>query len=253
MAWAADRFETGADRYDRVRPAYPEALLDHLKAALKTAPSGPIVDVGAGTGIFTRQLAERLPGAQIIGLEPSQAMRERARAVSPDLTFLDGAAESLPFEDGQARAVTAATAAHWFDRPAFYAEAWRVLAPGGVLALLDYPRDEAGNRAAREAEAFLRGHGGPRLRETPDYEAELSDLAGFHEVKAWVLPIVVPLTPEVFVERILSSSYARSVERALGLTETREAIADLARSLTDEQGRVPLGHRFRLATARRAG
>lgn len=250
-AWAADRFAAGADRYDRARPAYPEALLEPLAAAIRDAPDGVILDVGAGTGIFTRQIKALFPDVDVFGVEPSAAMRAQARAEGGGIAWLDGSAEALPPGDGQARAAVAATAAHWFDRPAFYAEARRVLAPGGVLALLDYPRDEEGSPAAREAEAFLRRHGGPRLRETPDYDAELRSLEGFQSVRSWIEPRVRTLSPDAFVEVVLSSSYARSVEQALGIERTRDAIRELAGELADADGLVRLGHRFRMSLARR--
>ena len=55
--------------------------------------------------------------------------------------FRDGVAERLPFVAGVARAVVAATTAHWFERPAFYAKAHRILVPGGILAIVEYVRD----------------------------------------------------------------------------------------------------------------
>jgi ubiquinone/menaquinone biosynthesis C-methylase UbiE len=62
------------------------------------------------------------------------------------LALSEGVAEQMPLVGDAARAIVAATAAHWFDRPAFYAEAPRVLLPGGVIAIVEYI---ATRRAAR--------------------------------------------------------------------------------------------------------
>ena len=93
-----------------------------------------MVDVGSGTGIFTRQLRALLPAVTpIVGIEPAPDMRLTAEAMSSGIhgiSYVDGLAQRLPIPSGQARAVVAATAAHWFDRPLFYEEARRVLPPG---------------------------------------------------------------------------------------------------------------------------
>ena len=120
-----------ADCYSQFRPSYPEPLLASLSCAILAAPphGGTVLDVGSGTGIFTRQLRERLPPElAIVGVEPSPDMRAKAKATGAQagIRYVDGAAECLPFEDGTARAVLAATAAHWFPRPAFYHEARRM-------------------------------------------------------------------------------------------------------------------------------
>src|SRR5262249_21789515 len=112
--------------------------------ATRAAPAGSVFDVGCGTGIFTRLLAAELPGAfSVTGVEPGADMRATAAARAGDsarLRFIAGKAEALPIEPKSAVLVTAATAAHWFDRPRFYAEVARVLAPSGALAIVQNER-----------------------------------------------------------------------------------------------------------------
>ena len=50
----AESFGTDAERYDRTRPSYPEAMVDRIVA---TSPGPDVLDVGAGTGIAARQFA----------------------------------------------------------------------------------------------------------------------------------------------------------------------------------------------------
>jgi ubiquinone/menaquinone biosynthesis C-methylase UbiE len=135
MAQDTQRYDRLAEQYSQYRPRYPDRLISHLAAIIVEAPASDlVVDFGAGTGIFTRQLRAALPDdIRIVGIEPSLSMRAQAVAETADdtgLAFGDGVAEHMPFIGDAARAVVAATAAHWFDRPAFYAEARRVLVPG---------------------------------------------------------------------------------------------------------------------------
>lgn len=245
----ADRFSSGAARYDRFRPTYPLAMIEAVVDAVTGAPDvGPVVDVGAGTGIFTRQLAEALPGLDVVGAEPSAAMRDEALRAG-GARYIDAAAEALPFEDRSVRALTAAAAAHWFDRSTFYPEAARVLAPGGVLAILDYPRDIEGSPAAAAAKAFLTREGDGRAYQRPDYSVELAALSDFELPVARFIPVVDAMTQDDYVEMVLSSSHARAVEARLGIPETHRMLHSLAADLADGDGRVAYGVRFRLFTA----
>jgi SAM-dependent methyltransferase len=130
----ASPYEGLASNYNDTRPSYPDAAIADLQGM-----TGLIADVGAGTGIFTRQLAALLLQAEVIGIEPSADMRGMAQAASGHLgniAFRAGSAEKLPFADGSVSVLTAATAVHWFDRPVFYAEAFRCLKEGGRLIIL---------------------------------------------------------------------------------------------------------------------
>lgn len=242
----ADRFGTDADRYDAARPAYPD---EFVRAVIDALPpdEGVVLDVGAGTGILTRQFSAALPNGAVLGVEPSDVMRAEAERVGGG-RYAAGTAEALPAGDGTARAVVAGAAAHWFDRPAFYREARRVLASGGVLAVLDYPRDETGSSAA--VETFLRRFG-RKAYKRPNYADELTPEIGFALEKRLERPVVDPMTPAAFVDLVLSSSHARAVEAALGVEAARRTIEVLAADLTTGDGVIPYGYVFRLFLARR--
>lgn len=130
----ASPYEGLATGYNEARPSYPDEAIAELSGA-----SGLVVDVGAGTGIFTRQIARMLPQAEVVGIEPSADMRHVAEGASanlPNVSFMAGSAEQLPFPDGSVSVLTAATAVHWFDRPLFYAEASRCLRQDGQLVIV---------------------------------------------------------------------------------------------------------------------
>jgi len=126
-------FDQGGGAYARYRPDYPETLADFLT---ETAPDTALaLDVGCGNGQFTRLLGDRFDA--VVGSDLSADQIAHA-APHPHVRYVVGAAERLDAEAKSANLITAAQAAHWFDLPAFYAEARRVAAPGAVLALISY-------------------------------------------------------------------------------------------------------------------
>jgi len=108
-----------------------------------------ILDVGAGPGVTSCLLARTFPTSSVIGVEPDAKLRQRARARADQLgmasrcTFLDGRGEKLPLADASVDFVYARfLAQHLTDPIGTLTEARRVLAPGGIVALLDV--DDAG-------------------------------------------------------------------------------------------------------------
>jgi SAM-dependent methyltransferase len=141
------RFTNRADDYVRYRPSYPAAAIDALLAGLGPPERLVAVDVGAGTGISSRLLAER--GVRVSAVEPNRAMREAA-AAHPGVTWLDGTAEAIPLPDATADLTLAAQAFHWFRPEESLREMARVTRNGGRLALL-------WNHRSRK-DAFMRGY-----------------------------------------------------------------------------------------------
>jgi SAM-dependent methyltransferase len=83
-------FGSIAEDYDGLRPQPPCEAVDWL------VPSGceVAVDVGAGTGLFTRTLTDR--AAQIVAVEPDARMRDVLAARSPGVRVVEGRGESIP-------------------------------------------------------------------------------------------------------------------------------------------------------------
>ncbi|WP_240134929.1 class I SAM-dependent methyltransferase [Streptomyces sp. MUM 178J] len=125
----AESFGAEAERYDRARPRYPEALVERIVAS---SPGPDVLDAGCGTGILARQL--QAAGCRVLGVDPDARMAGVARRLGVE-------ADTAAFEDWDPAgrrfdAVVAGQAWHWIDPAAGAAQAARVLRPGGLLAPL---------------------------------------------------------------------------------------------------------------------
>jgi ubiquinone/menaquinone biosynthesis C-methylase UbiE len=116
--------------YDRVRPSYLQESLDRAQQVLELKDSAEVLDLAAGTGRLTHDLAGRF--ARVIAVEPDDAMR----ALIADGEVLAGTAEAIPLDDAGVDAVFVGEAFHWFDAERAVPEIARVLRPRGGLARL---------------------------------------------------------------------------------------------------------------------
>jgi SAM-dependent methyltransferase len=131
------RFSDRVENYVRYRPGYPPEVVVLLRAECGLTPDHVIADIGFGTGLFTRLLLEH--GNSVVGIEPNDAMRregDRILAACPRFRSVAGTAESTTLADHSVDFVTAAQAAHWFDREKARREFVRILKPGGWIVLL---------------------------------------------------------------------------------------------------------------------
>ncbi len=98
--------------------------------------AGLLADVGAGTGIMTRQLAER--GCRVVGIEPNTSMLEQAEAEphSRAIEYRSGRAEATGLPANSVAAVVAAQTFHWCEPDASLREFHRILLPAGAVTLL---------------------------------------------------------------------------------------------------------------------
>jgi SAM-dependent methyltransferase len=128
-----DHFSGHASGYARARPTYPAALFAYL-ASLPASP-GSVWECGAGSGQASGPLAERFRA--VIATDASAAQVANGQR-APHLLYAAASAERAPLRDGSIDLVAVAQALHWFDLPAFCAEAARVARPGAVLAAWCY-------------------------------------------------------------------------------------------------------------------
>lgn len=132
-----ERFDARATDYVRGRPGYPSALTEYLAAVQQWRAERVVADVGAGTGIFTREILAR--GAQVFAIEPSAPMRRQSEAALghlPGYHSLAGLAAATSLPDQSVDAIVCAQAFHWFNEPATRIEWRRILRRGGSVALV---------------------------------------------------------------------------------------------------------------------
>jgi SAM-dependent methyltransferase len=145
----AESFGVDAERYDRTRPRYPDAMVERIVAA---SPGRDVLDVGCGTGIAARQF--QAAGCTVLGVEPDARMAEYARRGGIDVevaTFEAWDPAGRTFD-----AVIAGTAWHWVDPRAGATKAARVLRSGGRLAAFWHVFDLPPNVADAFIEVYRR-------------------------------------------------------------------------------------------------
>ena len=218
---AAEGFGRAAAAYERGRPSYPDAAIEWMVTSLGIGPGTTVIDLGAGTGKFTRML---LPtGARLVAVEPVAAMREALALAVPGVEVLDGTAQAIPCPDASVDAIT---------------EMHRVLRQRGGLGLIWNRRDH-GDPLQAALDVIVRRYRG----QAPAHEAD-----GWRDVIQGS-PLFRPAGERQFtheqivdadglVDRVLSISFIAMLsddERAVVAEEVR----DLAR------GRAQIALRYR--------
>jgi SAM-dependent methyltransferase len=132
-------FNEIADEYDRHRPAYPDALIDHAYEAAGLAPGARVLEIGCGTGQLTRSLLAR--GLRVVAVEPGEKLITRARdrlAGAGEVQFIGARLEEASVPSAHYRAVFSASAIHWVDPDVSWRKIADALVDGGTVALVSY-------------------------------------------------------------------------------------------------------------------
>jgi ubiquinone/menaquinone biosynthesis C-methylase UbiE len=241
---------TQYQNYQRGRalsPAQRETWIAAYAARLPEARPLRGLDLGSGTGRYTRALAEAF--GPVVGVEPSERMRELARAADPGLDFRAGSAEAIPLGDATVDyALLFLVWHHIADKARAVRELTRVAAPGATLLLRAQFRD----RMPRPwwLAYFPRG-----------YEADASMYESLGEVTAWFAPApwrvaALDLVPEYYqetkaaaLERLRLRPY--STFEQFTADEARIGFERLERAVAEEpDAMVPLAHSTLLTLVR---
>ena len=132
-AFIADDFNAAS--YKSYRPDYAQSLYDTILEYHGRSERDLALDVATGTGQAALRLVEEFK--KVIAIDASNAMLGNAQK-HERIDYRFGTAEKLPIDDESVDFISVAQAAHWFDMPAFYKEAKRVLKPNGTLAIWGY-------------------------------------------------------------------------------------------------------------------
>ncbi|KAJ7582656.1 S-adenosyl-L-methionine-dependent methyltransferase [Mycena floridula] len=216
-------FGIGNELYDRARPSYQPAALQHIRQAVKATTPLNIVELGAGTGIFTRALLAHPDWSSSVkelrAVEPSQGMRQVFTESIKDerVSISEGTFVTTGIVEGWADIVIVAQAFHWshpeYGRAA--EELARILKPNGIAALIWNLEDRNAAKWVGQLRTRIEKHEGdsPQFRlglwrktfDTDSYKQSFSP----PEEKTWVYTL--PTTADIAVERANSKSYITSL------------------------------------------
>jgi SAM-dependent methyltransferase len=243
----AESFGTDAERYDRARPPYPDALMAAVVGAGADTPVRDVLDVGCGTGIAARQL--QAAGCIVLGVEPDARMaafaRDRGLPVEV-ATFEAWDAAGRTFD-----AVVAAQSWHWVDPAVGAAKAAGVLRPGGRLAIFGHVFAEAFRRVVPDS-PFAGGSG---RRPVDVYQAGYAAVAEavrgtglFEAPEQWRFDVERTYTRDAWLELLPTTGGLTRV----GPDALAEILAAVAAAIDAHGGSFTIPFTTLASTARRA-
>ncbi len=226
--------------YERGRPGFPGGAVDLVRRTLGAATGSTIVDVGAGTGKFTRLLVPS--GARLVAVEPLVPMRAILHEEVPSALAVAGVAERLPVRDDAADGIVVAQAFHWFDADRALEEFQRVLRPTGGLALVWNLRDESVPWVAAISELIEPLRGTTPSHRDGRWRAAIAASRSFCEPIEHTFPNDQSVTPRTVVDRHLSISFVATqpaAERERVAEEIRRIVASDAATRGRERFDLP--------------
>jgi ubiquinone/menaquinone biosynthesis C-methylase UbiE len=127
-------FAVSGDAYDRFMGRYSVELAPAFADFAGVERGQAVLDVGCGSGVLTEELARRVGGDHVAGIDPAPLLdAASARVAESDLRT--GVAEALPWRDGSFDAALAQLVIHFMEDPAAgVTEMRRVVRSGGVVA-----------------------------------------------------------------------------------------------------------------------
>jgi len=250
-----DRWSGFADIYNASRPVPPDIITQSILIYLESPPE-LVVDIGSGTGLSTMIWRGIVP--KIIGIEPNDDMRVRAgESAAPNITYQDGISNQTGLPDDCANIVTISQAFHWMDIPSTLEEVYRVLKPGGVLAIydcdwppsIDWRIEQAYNALRRKCKIIEAKKEKPATQhDKSSYIDAFNAFGKFKFTKEIVLHSVEPCTPERMIGIALSQG---AMQEALKLDpsiqEDINAFCDLIRERRSGSFDIVFSYRLRLA------
>ncbi len=219
-----DFFSQQATEYARYRPVYPASLVEFL--ASLTEEHRAAWDCGTGSGQAAELLAEAF--THVYATDPSAAQLAQARP-HPRISYRRGREGDSGLPDDSVDLVTAAQAAHWFDLPAFYREAERVLRSGGVIAVWCYALPQISPDIDRVVQRFAHQRVGAHWPAGREYvDAEYANLPfPYHRLPVPPLAYAASLDRTEFLGYVGTWSAVVRCREAEGISPIDELVQDL--------------------------
>jgi SAM-dependent methyltransferase len=219
-----------AEDYDRVRPGPPVDAVDWLVPE----HCGIAVDLGAGTGLFSRALARR--AAHVIAVEPDARMRAVLATRSSGVRVVGGWGEAIPLPDASADGLFVSSAWHWLDPERAVPEIGRVLRDGGRLGVIWTGRDrdvdwvrelgEPATAGSEDATRFETAAGTPRR---PRHDVMPAEVELFENIISTSFGFTRTMTIGHIVDMLGTYSgliTATAEQRAAGLARAGSALEE---------------------------
>ena len=200
------RFTNRAEDYAKYRPSYPSEAIDGILKEMGQASGLIAADIGAGTGISSRLLAER--GVKVIAIEPNAAMRQVATP-HPLVQFRDGNAENTKLEDNSVDLVTCFQSFHWFNPEPTLIEFARILKPEGKIALIWNDRDIDGDDefTQQHDRIITKASNNSPIHSRLDGRSDLYINSLFSVVEHYFFPYQQAFTTDSLIGLAMSASY----------------------------------------------
>lgn len=208
---AAVGFDRTGDSYERGRPEYPQEAIEFLVNNLQINNSSVVIDLGAGTGKFTKFLFPY--SSHVVAVEPVEGMRNKFSSMFPDIKILNGSAEKIPLSDQSIDAVIVAQAFHWFDGPKALEEIHRVLNPKGKLGLIWNARDESMKWVSEMTRIIDPHEGGAPRYKSMNWKKAFDSTTLFSKLNLQHFKYVQVGDVETIVDRVGSISFISALSK----------------------------------------
>ncbi len=239
-------------------PAVFAPMAQHMLDRTDVPPGSRVLDVACGSGIVARSVAPRVGAkGRVVGLDMNRAMLDVARARSAEeglaIEWREGSAQELPFGEGTFDLVLCQHGLQFFpDQPRALAEMYRVLAPGGRVAIATWRGLDKNPFFAAYERAVRRRFDSPALEipfslGDPAALAELLQEAGFTRVSVEAADIEADYTrPERFIEcQVIASAAAIPSLQEMAATKRDALIAAIREDLAELVREATVGDRVR--------
>jgi SAM-dependent methyltransferase len=198
-----------AEDYSLYRPDYASVVLSAILGAVEKPVSEiDSVDVGAGTGIWSRMVASSGVNS-VMAIEPNDDMRKQG-SIHPDngcILWEKGSGEVTGLKTASCDLISMASSFHWVDFDKGVAEFDRLLRPGGCFVALWNPRFIENNALLVEIEEYLSALKGREIKRVSSGRSEftgtlterLETCGHFSEVLYMESKYLIPFTPERYI------------------------------------------------------
>jgi trans-aconitate methyltransferase len=211
------RFGQAADAYQTFRPSYPAEIFQRMLAWIPAEGRNCAIDLGAGTGKATCELARWF--REVIAVEPDPLMAEKLSEAAPRATICQITAEEYEGEQSSADLINFAQSLHWMDIPRVLEKCVGWLRAGGILAVYGFGLPEAVEPVREIVRAEFHEHWNPfrdeRLRRKHFPQCLVYETTGVRVVEDVELSHSFRMTPTELAGFWRSTSYGGAYGRTL--------------------------------------